>query len=105
MVGGSAASGGSDGVSAAVSAGGWGVGGSAASAGGSVAAAGGGGLVTAFRASNYKVHIQGVVISEKDMVAVNFISPSTQPLQLQYTVACTGRQASVDYMYSLWYIR
>ena len=31
------------------------------------------------------------------MVAVNFISPSTQPLQLplnSYTVACTGRQAS-----------
>ena len=35
-----------------------GVGGSAASAGGSVAAAGGGGLITAFRASNYKVHVQ-----------------------------------------------
>ena len=35
-------------------------------------------------------------MGEGYMVAVNFISPSTQPLQLQlnsYTVACTGRQA------------
>ena len=41
------------------------------------------------------------------MAAVNFISPSTQPLQLQYTVACTCRQAGKPrlYMYSLWYIR
>ena len=35
-----------------------------------------------------------VAIWEKDMVVVIFISPSTQPLQLQlnsYSFACTGR--------------
>ena len=82
VVGGSAASGSSGGVSAAVSAG-----------------CGGRG--------HYKVHLQGVVILEKDMVAVHFISPSTPlAIAIKFIHSCrqAGRQA-LTCKVDLWYIR